>query len=422
MKLNIGHLFDHTSGGILITSGNGVVGHRVATHLIQGYYPRVRVGARDLATIQDLKNAERVKFVWEDEDTYKEALEGIKYVFCSMPHHSAGWDEYFPKFIKACKAAGVAHIVKLSFYHAVKCQSEIMRTAGMASRVDDPFLQVPLIQKHGYCDMRLVKSGIGYTILFPSHLMSNPLVYQGKSLREEHKFVGASQSKGVNYVSPNDVAEVAVKALLSPKEHNKKGYTLTGPTAISDDEVAKLISQQLGETVKYVDESLVDLEEKAKPDWETDLDFVSLEKIKASGTEELDDFATNDTAKVCGHEAQTYEQYLLAKDEMIREEVSCLCPAKPQALMIWEQGVFHSFYFSFFQGVLVVSFQKSYMYTNLAFMYVNYSLLACIDESPNPDSNRDTKTSTLNESKIFSLARGKVTCLWCSVFGQVLDS
>ena len=243
----IKNLFDHSSGPIFITSDNGVVGRRVATHLIQANYPTTRVGYRDLESVQDLLDAERVRFVWEDKSSYPKALEGIKYVFCSMPHHTPGWDEYFPKFLKACKKAGVKHIVKLSFYHAVKCQAEILRTAGMASSVDNPFLHVPLIKKQGCCDMRLVKSGIDYTILFPSHLMSNPLVYQGEKLRNEHKIVGASNDRGVNYVSPNDVAEVVVKCLLSPSEHKRVGYTLTGSCAISDDEVAGLISKTLGE-------------------------------------------------------------------------------------------------------------------------------------------------------------------------------
>jgi len=46
----------------------------------------------------------------------------------------------------------------------------------------------------------------------------------------------------VNYVSPNDVAEVAVRVLMAPREHYNKEYTLTGET-IKDQQVADLLSK-----------------------------------------------------------------------------------------------------------------------------------------------------------------------------------
>lgn len=46
-------------------------------------------------------------------------------------------------------------------------------------------------------------SKISYTILSTSHLMSTPLLHQGKLLKEEGKFVVASYGMGVNYCSPN---------------------------------------------------------------------------------------------------------------------------------------------------------------------------------------------------------------------------
>jgi hypothetical protein len=52
---------------------------------------------------------------------------------------------------------------------------------------------------------------ISYTILSASHLMSAPLTSQEHYLRSERKLAiyGSSAGKGINYVSPNDVAEVS---------------------------------------------------------------------------------------------------------------------------------------------------------------------------------------------------------------------
>ena len=63
----------------------------------------------------------------------------------------------------------------------------------------------------------MIVGGYDCTVLFASHLMSNVLVYQGATVKEEQKFYGASGGKGVNYVSPNDVAYAAVVAILGEK-------------------------------------------------------------------------------------------------------------------------------------------------------------------------------------------------------------
>ena len=71
-----------------------------------------------------------------------------------------------------------------------------------------------------------------------SHFMSNPTVYQEERLRKEHRFIGSSDSKAVAYVSPNDVADVVVKALLVPNQFKKKTLHITGAEAITDEQVA----------------------------------------------------------------------------------------------------------------------------------------------------------------------------------------
>jgi uncharacterized protein YbjT (DUF2867 family) len=251
--------------------------------------------------------AEAADFDWTNDATYDHALDGVKSVMCTAPYIEK-WQERFPAFLQACKNAGVKHIVKVSFYHA--------RSSG------DVFQDVPFVRAHGDCDDMLSKSGVSYTILAATHFMSNPFVFQGQDLRKDQKpatFYGASQGKGVNYVSPNDVAEVAVRALLEPKAHFNKEYTLTGSETITDQLVADLLSKYLGKPIMYVDQPAHTFEDEEKmggdPEWLIK-DLVALEKIKASGKEEDASFVTNDIDNICGHKAETYEEYLLGKDFM----------------------------------------------------------------------------------------------------------
>jgi uncharacterized protein YbjT (DUF2867 family) len=299
---------DPDPGLIFITGGPGVIGHRVAVRLLNAGYTKIRLGVHDVSTVEDLNKlgAEVADFNWDLESTYDSALKGVKSVLCAPPYEKR-WEDKFPAFVAACDRAYVKHFVKLSFYHA--------RTN------KDIFKDVPLVQAHAKCDRFLAGFGIGYTILGATHLMSNPLVYQGRELRKDQTpavFYGSTQGKKVNYVSPNDIADVAMHALLAPKSHFKKEYTLTGPEAIADNDVAILLGKFLDKSIMYVDQPLHTFEDGEKmsgdPKWMV-RDFVALEKIKATGAEE-DLVISDDIQKICDHPAETFEKYLERKDDM----------------------------------------------------------------------------------------------------------
>jgi NAD(P)H dehydrogenase (quinone) len=351
--------FDSDSGTIFLTSTD-VVGYRVATRLLKAGYPQVRVGiASDQADSQvarDLtqQDARLVTFSWEDESTYCAALQGVKTVFCVVPHHE-GWADHFPVFFDTCRQNGVEHFVKISFYHALtSTRTFVMKGFNIAIRGDNPFCRVSLIKKHGNCDEKIMKShAMDYTILFTTHLMSDPAVYQRRNILSDHpRFYSSSAGKGVNYVSPNDIASAAVHVLVNPKDHRRVGYTLTGPASITDDQVADLISKALNKRVEHVDlapedyrrmrctstsptsitdNKMVDLnvdlvpkefeaevKQQGDPSWLV-IDLVHLEKLKATGLEV--GFLSKDFEKLCGRPAETFDEYLDAKSEMTPAEL-----------------------------------------------------------------------------------------------------
>jgi hypothetical protein len=83
---------------------------------------------------------------------------------------------------------------------------------------------------------------------------------------------------------------VAVRALLAPKHHSRKGYT--GPQA------STAYLNELKVKVIYVE---------GLPD-DADVDTVALEKSKASATEEFISFV--DVDKICGHRPKGYGDYV----------------------------------------------------------------------------------------------------------------
>lgn len=303
--------FDRSAGTIFVTGGHGIISHRVASRLLNAGFPPVRVGALHADELSDLNKlgAEVADFSWGEDETYPNALKGVKTVFCAPPH-SKNWEEDFEVFLKACQQAEVKHIVKMSFLHA--------------NTPDHELQQVPLVKLHSKCDKRLIHSGIAYTILAASHLMSNPLIdlTTNKSPHATSapiKLYGASAGKAVNYVSPNDVAEVAVRALLAPHNHVDKIYQLTGPLSIKEEEVAKHLEKFIGKPVVYVDQPIERFELNEAlggvPSWLLH-DIVSLEQIKALGHEGYAPFLTSDIEKVCNHKPETFVDYLSNVDVM----------------------------------------------------------------------------------------------------------
>jgi uncharacterized protein YbjT (DUF2867 family) len=323
------------AGADIFVTSVDVVGFRVAVDLMEAG-SKVRVGIdgsdkSDSKILHDLKEggASLVPFSWTDESTYSNAVQGAKTVFCVVNQHK-GSVKRFHAFFEACRKNGVKHFVKLSFYKALVST----RMHDMNGRACNPFCRVPLIKMHGDCDERIMKShAMDYTILSITHLMSDPAVNQRHNIiSDPSRYYSASAGKGVNYVSPNDVAAAAVRVLLHPKDHRRVGYTLTGPTHIMDTQVANLLSEDMNKKVEHYDvnardygcciyKSSITNNTRVRTSTEADPkdDLVQLEILKATGMEV--NFLSKDFEKLCGRPAETFGEYLFAKSKMTTPEL-----------------------------------------------------------------------------------------------------
>jgi uncharacterized protein YbjT (DUF2867 family) len=319
----LGHFtFDADLGTIFITSGTGVIGYRVAMSLLEAGHKSVRVGIwkgdREIgdkslsAKVSEelrAKGADVVDFDWANEECYANAVEGVKTVFCTLPHMD-NWAQVFPSFLNECKKARVEHFVKISFFKA--------------GDVNNPYRKnVPFVKFHGTCDDLLEQapndSRISYTILCASHMMSTPLIHQGPSIRNDKKFVTASYGMGVNYVSPNDVADAAMVCLLDLKGHRNKTYNLSGPGPVTDRHVCKQLSKFYDFPIEHVELGYHDFVEHIKklghPAWLVK-DSAAFEKMKASGIDEMASQYTKDLETIIGKKPETYGEYLSNKQSM----------------------------------------------------------------------------------------------------------
>lgn len=140
---------------------------------------------------------------------------------------------------------------------------------------------------------------------------------------QENPFVlyGAANGMNTNYVSPNDVAEVATRVLQYSKPHMFKEYTLTGQKSISDDDVASAIAKHTPQRqVFYEDLPIAVYKERKYSEGGNNMwmvpDLVAIEQIKATGVEEHPYFVTNDIERICQRKPETFHDYLEVKQHM----------------------------------------------------------------------------------------------------------
>jgi uncharacterized protein YbjT (DUF2867 family) len=271
---------------ILITGASGTVGGEV---LKQAAAARLRLRAAYQSADKARGAPAGVDAVTMDyarPETIRPALDGVAAVFLLSPA-VANLAVLETNVVRECARAGVGHIVKLS---ALGGRESIF-----------PSL-------HRDAEEAIEASRVPYTFLRANGFMQNVATYNGNAIRRQGVFYGAQGDGAVSVVDVRDIAAAAVAA-LSGRGHEGRAYALTGPRALSNDEIAEILSQVARRPIKYVDLPAADLKKamlrSGSPEWSVDA-LLDLQRLyregKASqvepGVEEL-----------TGRKAGTFDQF-----------------------------------------------------------------------------------------------------------------
>lgn len=216
---------------ILVTGSTGTVGREVVKQLSAA-------GASVRAAVQATSNVEKIRgagvepFVTDlgDSESIQSALDGVERAFLLTPP-APNTVELAARFIEAAKKSGLKRIVRLSVLGAYA-------EPGIA-----------LTRSHRQTERDIEASGIAYTFLRPNFFMQN---FLGQAtIKSQGAFYDSSQDGKASHVDVRDVARVAVAA-LTESGHEGKAYDLTGPQALSNYEVADILSSVAGRKIRYV--------------------------------------------------------------------------------------------------------------------------------------------------------------------------
>jgi uncharacterized protein YbjT (DUF2867 family) len=223
-----------TDGQILVTGATGLAGSAVIREFVRNRYP-VRALVRSRAKARAFEAFPTVELVEGDMTrpaTLEAALSGVdRVLLISSPDQQMA--ERQSTFIDAARKADVRHIVKFSGLSAAD--------------VDTPFVFGSM---HAEIERYLEGSGLAWTHLRPSQFMTEYLREVPTILAQSGLFLPLEDAKLV----PVDVADIAKAAfaLLTTPGHEAKIYAMSGPEALSMEEVAEQISTAIGRAVRYV--------------------------------------------------------------------------------------------------------------------------------------------------------------------------
>lgn len=236
-----------------LTGSTGRLGGRVARRLSDAGV-RQRLLVRDPSRTLQLPGADVVAADYADTPAVRSALTGLSVLFMVSASESPDRVAVHRSFLDAAAAAGVPHVVYVSF-------------AGAAP--DATFL---LARDHWHTEQHLRSLGLPFTVLrdnlyadFLPGLVGPDPDGPGGVIR------GPAGDGRVAAVAQDDIANAAAAVLRDPAAHAGRTYELTGPHAVSLAEVAQLLTAMQGRPVRYqdetTDEAFVSRAGSGAPDW-----------------------------------------------------------------------------------------------------------------------------------------------------------
>ena len=226
---------------LAITGASGNVGGVVARLLSERGLP-LRLLANTPSRAPKLPGAHPNQCSYEDTPATRAPRTGIDVLFMvSAPESEDRLDKHIA-FVDAAAASGVRHIVYLSFMNAA------------------PDATFTLARTHFHTEEHIKASGMTYTFLrdnfYADFFVALP--------DEEGCILGPAGDGRVGVVAREDAGRVAAGVLTDPARYENQTLDVTGPEALTLDEIAAILTRVQGRPVTYVRETIEEAYESRK--------------------------------------------------------------------------------------------------------------------------------------------------------------
>ena len=120
---------------------------------------------------------------------------------------------------------------------------------GIDPKYHSPLSETSIAKWHYEVEKYMEESDLPFTHLRPNFFMQNMLVFKN-SIQDEDKFYAALHNGKISLVHVADIAAVAY-VVLTNDEHIGCSYDITGPEALSFDEIAEQLTKTLDRRIEY---------------------------------------------------------------------------------------------------------------------------------------------------------------------------
>lgn len=273
-----------------ITGSTGQIGGMVARSLADQGIPLTLL-ARTPSRAPALEGATAIACSYEDSEQSRAALADIDVLFMVSASESEERLCLHLAFVAAAAAAGVSHIIYLSFQGASASST------------------FTLARTHGATEEAIRASGMTWTFLRDSFYLD----FFAELAGEDGVIRGPAGNGRCGAVARADVARVAATVIANASDYEGRILDLTGPQALTMEDVAATMSRVTGRLITYHDETIDEAYESRKkwpaPQWQYDA-WVSTYTAIARG--ELD-LVTDDVEEVTGRAPLSFEDVLRAQ-------------------------------------------------------------------------------------------------------------
>ena len=199
----------------------------VDTLLAKGASVRAVTSAPSKLDALRAKGCEAVAADFTDPAALARACDGAEKIYLVTPAH-LNMRQWKANVIEAAKAAGVRHIVVAT---------------GLGA---SPKAGLTFGKWHSETQELLKQSGLDWTFVQPTYFMQN-LLWQAGNIAKDAVYYD-DLGGPVAWIDARDIADVAAEALTTPG-YEGKALGLTGPEALTGEDIAALLSRVTGRTV-----------------------------------------------------------------------------------------------------------------------------------------------------------------------------
>jgi uncharacterized protein YbjT (DUF2867 family) len=275
---------------VLVTGASGTTGSRLAGLLV----------ARGVAVVAADRSASGprgtlgTRFDWYDTDTHPDALVGAERMYLVPPSSDADPQAVMLPFLERARKAGVRRAVLLS--------NSVVSAGGPGP---------------GVVHKAVAEMFDEWAVLRPSWFMQNVTGdhIHARSIRADSVIRTATAGGRVGFIDAGDIARVGVEALLSPVALNTD-LVLTGPEALSYDDVAAILSEVSGRTITHVhldSEELCSIYEATGLPSAAAQFLAALDTAIASG---IEDRSADTVERVTGTAPRSFREFAAAEFRM----------------------------------------------------------------------------------------------------------